>query len=251
MIRGILFDLGSTLLSFDAPWLAVSSQASEVLLQALQEAGLALGGEFLAQYRCRLEEYYARRETEFIEYTAGYLLREVLRESGVAQSPDGLIETALRAMFAVSEAHWRPMPDLHSTLGELRRRGYRLGLVSNASDYANVGRLLDKAGIRAYFDPVLVSAAVGVRKPNPHIFELALQAWGLPPAQVVMIGDTLGADILGAHNAGMRGIWVTMQADTPANRAHEDTILPEATAGGLAELPELIERLSRGMRKAE
>ncbi|MBI4770749.1 MAG: HAD family hydrolase [Chloroflexi bacterium] len=206
MIRGILFDLGSTLLSFDAPWLAVSSQASEVLLQALQEAGLALGGEFLAQYRCRLEEYYARRAT---------------------------------------------MPDLHSTLGELRRRGYRLGLVSNASDYANVGRLLDKAGIRAYFDPVLVSAAVGVRKPNPHIFELALQAWGLPPAQVVMIGDTLGADILGAHNAGMRGIWVTMQADTPANRAHEDTILPEATAGGLAELPELIERLSRGMRKAE
>ncbi len=55
-----------------------------------------------------------------------------------------------------------------------------------------------------------------------------------------MVGDMLGADVLGAHNAGLRGIWATMQAERGANDAHQHTIVPDGVIGSLSELPELL-----------
>jgi FMN phosphatase YigB (HAD superfamily) len=60
-----------------------------------------------------------------------------------------------------------------------------------------------------------------------------------------MIGDTLGADILGAKNIGACSIWITRRADTPANHAHRETIQPDYQVGSLQELLNLLERLSR------
>jgi putative hydrolase of the HAD superfamily len=148
-----------------------------------------------------------------------------------------MIAQALQAYYAHSETQWRVMPGAHATLEQLRQAGLRLGLISNAGDDANVQRLIDQAGLRAYFDPILVSAAVGLRKPNPQIFALVLSAWGLPPAECVMVGDTLGADILGAQLAGLRHVWLTAHADHPANQAHRGQIVPEME---VASLPELL-----------
>ena len=58
-----------------------------------------------------------------------------------------------------------------------------------------------------------------------------------------MVGDSLGADILGARNAGLYSIWVTRRADTAANRAHKDTIQPDAVISTLSELPPLLNSL--------
>jgi len=77
---------------------------------------------------------------------------------------------------------------------------------------------------------------VGIRKPHPRIFQLALDRLGCIAQEAVMVGDTLGADILGAHNAGMPGIWITRRADTPDNRDHLDTIRPDLTVDSLAAL---------------
>ena len=60
-----------------------------------------------------------------------------------------------------------------------------------------------------------------------------------------MVGDKLGADILGAKNAGIFAIWVTRYADTPANRDHLDTIQPDAVIPSIKELPALLESLSQ------
>jgi FMN phosphatase YigB (HAD superfamily) len=60
-----------------------------------------------------------------------------------------------------------------------------------------------------------------------------------------MVGDRLGADILGAQNAGMFSIWVTKHANSPGNRAHLDTIRPDATIETIEELPGLLEQLSQ------
>ncbi len=65
------------------------------------------------------------------------------------------------------------------------------------------------------------------------------------PKQVAMVGDTLGADILGARNAGMFGIWVTRRSDTAGNRAHQDTIRPDAVVGNISELPGLLDVLAQ------
>ena len=115
--------------------------------------------------------------------------------------------------------------------------GYRLAMVSNAADDANTQVLVDKLGARPYVEFVLSSAAQGIRKPNPLIFLFALGRMGVAPERAVMVGDTLGADILGAHNSGMFAVWVTRRADRPANRAHAATIQPDAQVDRLSELP--------------
>lgn len=132
------------------------------------------------------------------------------------------------------------MPGAPDTLAALRAAGLRLGLISNAADDGNVQRLIDRAGLRPWFDPILVSAAVGLRKPNPRIFGRVLEAWGLAPAEVVMVGDMLGADILGAQLAGLRHVWLTAQADHRANAAHAGQIIPEARADSLPDLLPLL-----------
>ncbi len=246
MIRGVIFDLGSTLIWFEGTWNEVLDQARQALIEALHKQGVQVESQaFSVEFDRQMQAYYHERETEFIEFTTAHVLRTVLAGFGHCDVQEEAIRTALQQMYAVSEAYWQPMPDVYAVLDRLQRDGYRLGLISNAGDEGNVQRLIDQARLRPYLDPILVSAALGLRKPNPAIFNRVLQAWRLPPDQVVMVGDTLAADILGAQNAGLHQIWLTAQADSRSNHAHADRISPEATASGLAELPDLIRRLAR------
>jgi HAD superfamily hydrolase (TIGR01549 family) len=198
---------------------------------------------FLQDFRSRIEHYHSERQSEFIEYTTEYFSRAVLADWGYSQVPEAVIRSALRAMYSVSQAHWHIEADTLPTLEYLRRAGYRLGMISNASDNEDVQTLVDKAGVRDFFDFILVSASVRVRKPNPEIFRMALAHWGMLPAHAAMVGDTLGADILGAKNAGIFSIWITRRADNPANQAHLDTIQPDAQIATLDELPGLLQNL--------
>jgi len=168
-------------------------------------------------------------------------LTDLLTQSGYAAAPESVLRAALEAMYAVTQAYWKVVDDAHATLQTLCSQGYRLGMISNAADDQDVQVLVDQAELRSYFDFILTSAAEGIRKPNPRIFRTALARWGLPPARAAMVGDMLGADILGAKNAGIFSVWVTRHADSAANRAHEDTIVPDAAISTLKELPPLLE----------
>jgi HAD superfamily hydrolase (TIGR01662 family) len=130
----------------------------------------------------------------------------------------------------------------------LRQKGYRLALISNASDDADVQALVDKAGIRSFFEMILTSAAAGIRKPNPQIFRIVLDQLEVPAGRAAMIGDTLGADILGAQNAGLFSIWIDRRADTAANRAHVGLVRPDAVIHSLEELPALLDHLAESSR---
>jgi 2-haloalkanoic acid dehalogenase type II len=237
-IKGVLFDLGGTLIHFQGAWPDVMQAANEELLAYLQEAGFSVDeATFTDEFKRRLEEYYVQRESEFIEYTTGLVLRTLLQDLGNSQVEAEALRPALKRLYAVSQAHWQREDDALATLQSLKAAGYRLGIISNAGDDEDVQTLVDNAGIRDYFDFVLSSASCGVRKPNPRIFELALEKLNLHPTEAAMVGDTLGADILGARNAGLKSVWITRRADTPDNHDHDGTIQPDATIATLAELP--------------
>jgi putative hydrolase of the HAD superfamily len=192
-----------------------------------------------------LTAYYEEREAEFIEHTTAYVLKDVLAEFGHERISDDIVQPALKRMYTVSQAHWLLEEETIPCLEALREQGYQLAIISNAGDDADVQSLVDNTNIRKYFDLVLTSAACGIRKPNPRIFEFALERLKIPPKQAVMVGDKLRADIVGAHNAGIFSIWITRQADTPVNRDHADTIEPNAIISSLSELPELIASLAK------
>jgi putative hydrolase of the HAD superfamily len=240
MIGGVIFDLGSTLIHFDGDWALVLEEGLSALSRQMAADRMAIDP---VAFRAEMETAQRVRQQDCVERTTESVLRRTLEAAGYRAVDDALIERALAAMFAVSEARWKPMPGLHPMLDALRAQGYRLGLISNASDAPNVRRLLAAAGLQGAFDPQLVSAAEGVRKPNVSLFQRVLSAWNLPAEAVVMVGDTLGEDILGAQRAGLRSIWFTADADTPGNRALAGSLQPDASTDSLLALPGLIRSL--------
>ena len=240
-IKAVIFDLGNTLIHFDGAWPEVMQAADRELLQHLRNRGFDLDQDaFTARFRAHLHAYYAERDSEFIEHTTAYVLRNVLSDFGFPEIDDQTLLPALESLYAVSQAHWQVEEDTQPTLQALHESGYRLGVISNAADDQDVQTLVDKTGVRPYLDFVLSSAACGIRKPNPRIFQIGLDNWGFQASQVAMVGDTLGADILGAQHAGLYSIWITRRAEAPGNRDHADTIQPDASISTLAELPGLL-----------
>ena len=238
----VIFDLGSTLIYFDAPWDQVIAEADEHLVDMLIASGLPLQREaFLDDFRWEIGEYFAQRDTEFIEYTTYQVLRNLLARWGVVSVQESLLRRALADMYRITQRHWKLEEDAHPTLQALQAAGYRLGMISNTADDANVQQLIDNGRLRPYFDFILTSAGQGIRKPNPRIFHQALAHWTFPPERVAMVGDMLGADVLGARNAGLFSVWITRRADVAANHAHEDTIRPDATIAALSDLSALLD----------
>ncbi len=242
----VLFDLGSTLMYFDGHWPSVFRQASGVLVQELRKAGFPVDpATFPALYRQHMDAVYRDREADFTEYTTQQALSVLLEKMGYARADDGQLAPAIQAMYAVHQAYWQLEEDTLPTLEQLRGQGYRLGAISNASDDQDVQTLIDKGGFRSYMEVILTSAAAGIRKPDPRIFRIVLDQMEVEPAQAVMVGDTLSADVLGAHNLGMPGIWITRRADQAANQASLETIHPDATIATLSELPGVLAALPR------
>jgi HAD superfamily hydrolase (TIGR01549 family) len=239
----VLFDLGSTLMYFDSKWDQVLPECNTALLRSLQEAGLQVKNQDLYQQIGERMQIYDQ-DPRLLEYSTGYILQEIFAEQGIPEIPEDVLKKALRAMYAVSQAHWQAELDGEPTLQTLSSQGYHLGMISNAGDDTDVQTLVDKLGIRPFFDVILTSAAQGIRKPNPRLFYQALQRWEAVPEQAVMVGDTLDADILGAQNASIFGIWITRRANLAASQKHLETIHPDATIAELSELPHLLATLN-------
>ncbi len=245
-IDAVIFDLGDTLMYFSGEVEPAFDLADEQLYSSLVANGVNLDRAlFLNEYRRKMVEYYRNREIDLVESTNFKVLQDVLDGFSAGSQPETVLRRCLAEMYAVFQALWIPDPDAIETLQILKSRGYRLGLVSNAADDANVQVLIDKARIRPFFDKIITSAGLGLRKPAPMIFKPLLDLWQILPERIAMVGDTLGADILGAENVGMFSIWVTAYADKPGNRANAGKILPRAVVNGLKDLPGLLKGLGK------
>ena len=235
-IQVVLFDLGSTLIYSRDPWPPIYRQADQALVTVLQRAGIPVtSGGFAEEYESFMDRYYAQRDRGIDEPTSCAVLRELLREKGYPAVPDPVLRDALDAEYAVLQANWFAEEDALETLEALRGRGFQLGMVSNTSDDRNVQQLVDCWGFRPFFEIVVTSAAVGIRKPDRRIFQVALDHFGILPAQAAMVGDTPAADLEGANRLGMFSIWITRRAPHP-----DPAIRPQASVATLIEIPNLL-----------
>lgn len=121
-------------------------------------------------------------------------------------------------------AHYGPL---------LRRlaRDYRLAVVSNFDYTPTAIGILEAAGVLDLFAAVIVSDAVGWRKPRPDIFRRALAATGADPARTLFVGDRADIDVEGAHRVGMEAAWINP----------ERTALPEGIAPPEYEIRDLAD----------
>ncbi|MFI6316122.1 HAD-IA family hydrolase [Nonomuraea sp. NPDC050556] len=186
---GVMFDFSGTLMRTESTseWLrGVGASESQVLAWAgpLESVGAMPGGGAPAEVPAHLAQVWRDRDLTAEHHRACYtaLARLVV--------PEALAE-ALYNRSCTPEA-WRPYPDALPTLRELRRRGLRVAVVSNIG--WDLRALLALHGLADFVDVFVLSYEVGIEKPDPRIFQLACDKLGLPPGEVLMVGDDRRAD---------------------------------------------------------
>lgn len=207
--QAILFDLDDTL--FD------HRRASSVALDAMHRSFAAdlPQQEFAARHAQLLELFHTR-------FLAGELTLDQARTARM-QALFGSFEreidaaTAGQAASVYRQQHQsnRHLVDGARALLEQLAGRSRLGIVTNNSTVEQMEKLraLD---IASYFDAVVISEDVGVTKPDPEIFAIALQRLGASPHEAVFIGDSWTNDIIGARAVGMTAVWLDRGDQTPA-----------------------------------
>jgi FMN phosphatase YigB (HAD superfamily) len=129
------------------------------------------------------------------------------------------------------------------TLDQLKDEGYRMSIVSNAD--GRVEEELHNLQMRGYFERVYDSNVVGVEKPEPVIYEMALNDLGLRPEKAVFVGDMFYIDIWGANRAGIPGLHLDplgLYEEWPGARVQDLRQLP-GWLKGYAAAPERFEML--------
>lgn len=249
-LGGIIFDLGHTLMYLDRTWPDIFAQGVTDLAAFLDAQGLDLDGETFG--RALLERrsvgFAQARQTDR-EVTAEESMRWTFARFGLPDPEPELVRSAIDAFFAYEDVHWLAYPEALEVLEEVSARGLKLGMFSNATHDPFIQRLVDRLGFRMWLEPALSSAGTGIRKPDPAAFAPLLAAWNLAPASVVVVGDTLEADILGARRAGMRSVWLRSEEATRQEGAgvapstSTPPAEPDLTIGRLAELSACLGKL--------
>jgi putative hydrolase of the HAD superfamily len=123
-------------------------------------------------------------------------------------------------------------------LEAIKERGLPMVLVSNF--YGNMPVVLREFGFDGLFLKVIESAVVGISKPDPRIFLLGVEALGLKPEEVMVVGDSLDKDIIPAREAGCQAVWLRGEGWTPVSHIGD---YPHCeTIDSLDELLEMIEK---------
>ena len=194
-------DAGNTVIFLDHDRLAGLIAASGLtttaaaLIAAEAEAKRLLGDGKLLSFRFRGDEAPGARGWAA---TVGTFLVGV----GAAEHA---VPELLEALWPEHVKHnlWSLVPpDLSQSLLRLRAAGVPVMIVSNSEGMLDA--LFAKLGIDRLFDCVIDSGCVGVEKPDPRIFEIALERFGVDPQRALHLGDTIGTDVLGAQRASMR-----------------------------------------------
>jgi HAD superfamily hydrolase (TIGR01509 family) len=192
-LRAVLFDAGNTLIFLDYARMAIGVGAALGL--PLTEAGLrAHAGEAArAMERAGSDQ---ERATAYLESL--FLL------GGVPADRLDEVRSCLGRMHG--ERHlWCSAPATTRTaLARLKAAGLLLGVVSNSE--GRVAQALEAAGLEEYFDVVIDSGILGIEKPDPRIFQAALEALGVGPEEALYVGDLYEVDVVGARSAGIEAV---------------------------------------------
>ena len=114
------------------------------------------------------------------------------------------------------------VPDAKETLEALHRKGYRLFAASNSFGHLQRSRL-EHAGVLRFFEDTYISMDIGYDKPDIRFYEEALRRCGLTPQDVLMVGDSMTTDILGAQAAGITSVFFDRRGELTSERMNELT----------------------------
>jgi putative hydrolase of the HAD superfamily len=236
-LRGVIFDLGSTLI-YRTGLALEREKCAALAAYASSELGCR-EPEALAAHLLQIRIDNARQaEADHVERLGVRAIADAFAAAGLPTDP-ATLRRAEAVFFEPEVRVSRLYPGALELLEELRRTSLLLGMISNATSHQLIVDIVTKHGIARHFDPILTSAGFGRTKPHPAIFTRVLVAWGISPASVAMVGDTLRADILGAAAVGMRSVLVDIEPN-PDNARVTGVATPTARVTSLGEVAGLL-----------
>lgn len=201
----ILFDANNTLLGYEDPmgfekrfaWACKEDFGTNFSPEDVRKAAITLAAEWQQRKqagirRASTAEQYRQAMTWFY----GGLLRALDVPGDPVSQADRLYDR-----FIVREGFMPPYNDVRETLEALCKAGYRLGILSNYPP--ELAENLTRYGLVDYFDFLVVSSLVGLEKPDPAIFKIALEQAGCPVETVLYVGDDPEDDLAGAQQVGL------------------------------------------------
>jgi putative hydrolase of the HAD superfamily len=196
-IRAVLLDALGTLIELERPW--------PHLVDELAARGVVVGEDDARAAMLAEMAYYRAHHDEAVDWAALKDLRRrcaaVVQEQLQTALPlDDVLDALLGAI------RFRAYPEVPDVLARLRAGGARLAVVSNWD--VSLHDVLERTGLRPLVDAVVISAELGVAKPDPAIFRAALDRLGAAADGAVHVGDSLEHDVAGARAAGLEAVLV-------------------------------------------
>ncbi len=220
-LHAVIFDLWDTLVDFDP----AGSQAFQDRV-----------AERLGRDPERFAELWLAGRPERDSGSLRDYLLGIGAEPSVADEVVELRHEATRRMLT-------PRPGAVETLRELRRRGILVGLISVCSE--DVPNVWDETALAGLFDSTVFSCSVGLRKPDPRIYRLALGELGVDARDSVFVGDGANDELAGAERVGMRAVLIHREGEQPYWDEVRDWRGPRITS-----IPALLDLLgSEGFRR--
>lgn len=227
--KNLFFDLDRTLWDFE-------TNAQEALSELYEEHQLAAKG--ISSVSNFIKNYKLHNERLWELYRKGQVEKEVLRSSRFLltlndfQIDDSALASALGDQYIqICPMKTHLFPFTHETLDYLYKK-YRLHIITNGFEEVQYIKL-EQSKMLHYFEQVITSEQVGVKKPHPDVFKHAMLKAFCKPEESVMIGDDLPVDILGAKAVGMHQVYFNSK-----RMAHSESITHEISC--LSQLQELF-----------
>lgn len=235
----------------DDDWDAATRRGAEHMCAYLNGRGYAVPESFASDFIAILDGNRPSAAQSNIEFTAEQALGAALAQHNICWIPDALIPRAVEKLFEPEISRWLVYPDARATLEILRARNFKLAILSNATDHDFIERIARNGNLAEFFDPIVSSAKISHRKPDPRAFQPIRDAWQIPAVEIVMVGDAPSFDILGAHRAGMRAVLIKERGEYSQKIHGEfddaELMQPDAAIKQLSELPIVIEGMSKNV----
>ncbi len=230
MIKAVLFDLGDTLFRL-LPMPDVTDEFARHLANEGIEEAEDEAVRILETFRERLMAGYQRGD--LVEPAIAEIVEPFIGADARARK----LARALDALLGEADIErWEQALERDAVFDHLRRRGLRIGYVSNTLTAPELmRRRLHEFDLLGHAEVAVFSVEQRVRKPNPEIYRKALSALAIEPQHAIFIGDRVREDVRGPQSIGIRGILThEFRQEDPADSA------PLAVLTHLSELPALL-----------
>jgi putative hydrolase of the HAD superfamily len=219
--RVISFDADQTLIDFRPAMRKALDLSLQTIRAAIPHASCLTVDDLVATRDSVAAESGPKATMEVIRLRA--FERTLARLDADPQLAAEITEEYLDNRFRLARVYDDVIPTL-----DLLRGKHTLCLASNGNSYP------ERSGLDGYFDLVVLAQDIGVRKPDPHFFEIVACRARCEPAEITHVGDSLSEDIHPANVAGLRTVWINRECRAPS------AVRPSAEIRSLRELPNVL-----------